>query len=279
MQRPVPIGTRLARAASGAALALAGILVLPGCASSPAGSSAVQGQRTDIVTDSDEPETRKRARIRLELAVNYFEQGQTNIALDEIKQALASDPAYAEAFNLRGLVYMRLNDMVQAEDSFRRALAVNPRDPGTLHNYGWLQCQQGRYPQADELFVQVLSNATYGDRAKTLMTQGLCQARAGQRAEAERTLAKAYELDAGNPVTGFNLANLLYQRGDYARAQFYIRRLNNTDLSNAETLWLGIKVERRLNDRVAMLQLVDQLKRRYPQSRELTAYERGGFDE
>jgi type IV pilus assembly protein PilF len=279
MQRPVPIGTRLARAASGAALALAGILVLLGCASSPAGSNAVQGQRTDIVTDSDEPETRKRARIRLELAVNYFEQGQTNIALDEIKQALASDPAYAEAFNLRGLVYMRLNDMVQAEDSFRRALAVNPRDPGTLHNYGWLQCQQGRYPQADELFVQVLSNATYGDRAKTLMTQGLCQARAGQRAEAERTLAKAYELDAGNPVTGFNLANLLYQRGDYARAQFYIRRLNNTDLSNAETLWLGIKVERRLNDRVAMLQLVDQLKRRYPQSRELTAYERGGFDE
>lgn len=279
MQRPVPIGTRLALAASGAVLALAGILVLPGCASSPTGSSAVQGQRTDIVTDSDEPETRKRARIRLELAVNYFEQGQTNIALDEIKQALVSDPAYAEAFNLRGLVYMRLNDMVQAEDSFRRALAVNPRDPGTLHNYGWLQCQQGRYPQADELFVQVLSNATYGDRAKTLMTQGLCQARAGQRAEAERTLAKAYELDAGNPVTGFNLANLLYQRGDYARAQFYIRRLNNTDLSNAETLWLGIKVERRLNDRVAMLQLVDQLKRRYPQSRELTAYERGGFDE
>jgi type IV pilus assembly protein PilF len=279
MQRPVPIGTRLARAAFGAAMALAGILVLPGCAGGPAGSSAVQGQRTDIVTDSDEPETRKRARIRLELAVNYFEQGQTNIALDEIKQALASDPAYAEAFNLRGLVYMRLNDMAQAEDSFRRALAVNPRDPGTLHNYGWLQCQQGRYPQADEMFVQVLSNATYGDRAKTLMTQGLCQARAGQRAEAERTLAKAYELDAGNPVTGFNLANLLYQRGDYARAQFYIRRLNNTDLSNAETLWLGIKVERRLNDRVAMLQLADQLKRRYPQSRELTAYERGGFDE
>ena len=75
------------------------------------------------------------------------------------------------------------------------------------------------------------------------------------------------------------MANLLYQRGEFGRAQFYIRRLNNTDLSNAETLWLGIKVERRLDDRVAMLQLVDQLKRRYPQSRELIAYERGNFDE
>ena len=58
-------------------------------------------------------------------------------------------------------------------------------------------------------------------------------------AEAERSLARSYELDAGNPITGYNLANLLYRRGDYKRAQFYIRRLNNSELANAETLWLG----------------------------------------
>jgi type IV pilus assembly protein PilF len=55
--------------------------------------------------------------------------------------------------------------------------------------------------------------------------------------------------------------------------------LNNTDYANPETLWLGIKVERRLNDDVAMQQLVGQLKRRFPQSRELAAYERGTFNE
>ena len=86
-------------------------------------------------------------------------------------------------------------------------------------------------------------------------------------------------MDAGNPVTGYNLANLLYQRSEYSRAQFYIRRLNNSELANAETLWLGIKVERRMNDRVAMQQLGDQLKKRFPQSREVTSYERGAFDE
>jgi type IV pilus assembly protein PilF len=71
----------------------------------------------------------------------------------------------------------------------------------------------------------------------------------------------------------------LYRRGDFIRAQFYIRRLNNTELANAETLWLGVKVERRLDDRVAMLQLAEQLKKRFPRSREATAYERGAFDE
>ena len=124
-----------------------------------------------------------------------------------------------------------------------------------------------------------MANPLYADRAKTLMAQGICQARAGRKDDAERSLARSYELDAANPVTGYNLANLLFQRGEHARAQFYIRRLNNTDLANSETLWLGIKVEQRLNDRVAMLQLADQLKRRFPQSRETGFYERGAFNE
>ena len=70
-----------------------------------------------------------------------------------------------------------------------------------------------------------------------------------------------------------------FQRGDFTRAQFYIRRLNNSDLANAETLWLGVKVERRMNDAVAMRQLGEQLRKRYPQSRESVSYERGSFDE
>ena len=147
------------------------------------------------------------------------------------------------------------------------------------HNYGWLLCQQGRYDEALRAFDVAMANPLYAGRAKTLMAQGLCQARAGRTAEAERSLARSYELDAGNPVTGYNLANLLFQRGDFTRAQFYIRRLNNSELANAETLWLGIKVERRLNDRVAMRQLAEQLKKRFPQSREAAAYERGAFDE
>jgi type IV pilus assembly protein PilF len=251
------------------------LLALAGCASS--GSEGAPSR--DIVTESDEPEARKRARIRMELAVGYFEQGQTNVALDELKQVIAADPSFPDAYNLRGLIYMRLNDLRQAEESFRRAATLNPRDANVQHNYGWLLCQQGRYDESFRAFDVAMANPLYAGRAKTLMTQGLCQARAGRMEDAERSLARSYELDAGNPVTGYNLASLLYRRGDFIRAQFYIRRLNNTELANAETLWLGVKVERRLDDRVAMLQLAEQLKKRFPRSREATAYERGAFDE
>ena len=104
---------------------------------------------------------------------------------------------------------MRLDDPAQAEDSFRRAIALNPREPNVLHNYGWLLCQQNRYADAQQQFTAALAVPSYTDRAKTLMTQGLCQLKAGQNAEAERSLMQAYELDAGNPVIGYNLASLL----------------------------------------------------------------------
>ena len=257
-------------------LAGALLLALGGCATR---SSDATGANVDILTASDEPDARKRARIRMELAVGYFEQGQTNVALDELKQVIANDPTFPDAYNLRGLIYMRLNDMRQAEESFRRAVSLSPRDSNAQHNYGWLLCQQGRYDDANRAFEGAMTNPLYADKAKTLMTQGLCQARAGRKEDALRNLARSYELDAANPVTGYNLANLLYQRAEYPRAQFYIRRLNNSDLANAETLWLGIKVEQRLNDRVAMLQLADQLKRRFPQSNERVSYDKGAFDE
>ena len=251
------------------------VSVLGGCAATPAAS----GARADIPTESDESPERKRARIRMELALGYFEEGRTTIALDEIKQVLAIDPSYPQAYNLRGLIYMRLGDMAAAEDGFRRAVALAPGDGDALHNYGWLMCQQRRYSEADKMFQQALSSATYGARAKTFMAQGVCQARAGRNEEAERSLARSYELDPAHPVTGYNLANLLYRRGELTRAQFYARRLNNSELANAESLWLGIRIENKLGNKLAVSQLSDQLRRRFPQSRELQAYDKGVFDE
>lgn len=249
-----------------------------GCANVP-DSARGSASRADLVTDSDETSGRKRARIRVELAVGYLEQGKTNIALDEVKLALAADPEFADAYSLRGLIYMRLNELPLAQESFMKALAVRPRDPNILHNLGWLKCQQARYPEALADFSLALANPGYGERAKTHMAQGLCQIRAGQRREAEQSLLKAYEFDAANPVTGYNLANLLFQNAEFARAQFYIRRLNNSDWANSESLWLGIKVENKMADRVALLQLATQLEKRFPQSKEAFAYRRGAFDE
>lgn len=260
-----------------AAVALAGVLttLLAGCAAPPSSDPVV----ADVMAPTNDSEARKRARIRLELASSYFAEGKTEIALDELKQVLAIDPNYSEAYDLRGLILMRLGDQRAAEESFRRAIALNPRNADTMHNYGWLLCQQARYPEAESSFQQALAIPLYGGRTKTFLAMGVCQARAGQLAAAEASLKHAYELDAGNPVTGYNLSRVLYMRGDYERARFYIRRINNSELANAESLWLGIKVEHRLNDQESLGQLADQLRKRYPNSRERGLLDRKAFDE
>jgi type IV pilus assembly protein PilF len=256
-----------------------GFAGLSGCASAPSGAVGASTARGEIVTDSDESDQRKRARIRVELALGYFQQGKTNIALDEIKLAIAADPTFSDAYSLRGLVYMALNDFAFAEESFNKALSIRQKDPNVLHNLGWLKCQQSAFGPALMFFEQALADPAYMGRAKTLMAQGLCQVKAGMLTEAEGSFLKSYEYDAANPVTGYNLSRLLFQKSELNRAQFYIRRLNNTEFANAESLWLGIKVEKKMGNLQAVEQLASQLEKRFSQSPEAASYRKGAFDE
>jgi type IV pilus assembly protein PilF len=248
---------------------------LSACATSGPAVSAQQ----DTYTDSDEPESRKRATNRLRLAVLYFGDGKMSIALDEVKQAIAADPNWFEAYNMRGLVYMRMGDFALSSASFQRALAINPGSAEVKHNYAVLLCKNSRPAEALKMFSAALETPGYGRRSNTLVEQGVCQLANGMRQEAETSFMKSYELDATNPIAGYNLAVLLFQRNEYLRSQFYVRRLNNTELANSESLWLGIKVERKMENREAMAQLGSQLKKRFPQSLEAAAYERGAFDD
>ena len=233
----------------------------------------------DLATASDETDGQKRAKIRLELAVGYLDQGQTNIALDEVKLAIAADPRSADAFSLRGLIYMRLNDFGLARDSFNRGMALNPRDGNIVHNLGWLACQESRYTEAALNFDKALASPSYAGQAKTFLAKGVCLLRAGDARLAENNFLRAFELDASNPIATFNLANLLYKRNDFVRSQFYIRRLNGNDYANAESLWLATKIEKKLGNTQGVLQLTDRLRKQFPTSREFGLFERGAFDE
>lgn len=254
-------------------LLLVAMVSLQGCTHPPADPTVDENALTPT-TDA-----RKRAQIRLELAASYLQLGKADVALEEVQQALVVDPGNADAYHLRGLAYMAQEDWPRAEQSLLRARQLKPNDPDILQNYGWLRCQRKEYEEADALFEQALAMPRYLSRVKTLLTQGLCQERAGQLKRAQDTLLKAYEFDAGNPIIGYHLASVIFAQGDAQRARFYIRRVNNGQFSDAASLWLGIKVERALHDTLAQGQLSEQLHKRYPDSKEALALERGAFDE
>jgi type IV pilus assembly protein PilF len=262
------------------AMALLALLSFTAGCATPTTLTGPNGDTKDLVTASDESDGSKRARVRMELASGYFERGQMTTALDQVKLAIVADPSFSEAFNLRGLIYANLGDERLAEESFRRALQLNPRDADTMQNFGYFLCQKKRYPEATALFDQALAKPQYRDAARTLLTKGVCLAVAGQLLEAEASLQRAYELEPTNPAVAVNLSEVLYKRGDYERARFYVRRVNAVPaVANAQTLWLAARIENGIGNRPGVQELGDQLQQRFPDSREFASFQRGNFDE
>jgi len=241
-------------------------------------SSSAAGQ--DLTTSSDDSDLRKRARIRLELAAAYYGQGQFTTALDELKQVMKLDANLVDAFELRGLIYDALNEPGLAEDSFKRALVIDPNNPSVLHNYGWYLCRKQQYEQADELFARVTEQPVTVVTSKSLLARGVCQLQAGSLPNAEKSLVRAYELEPGNPATAYNLALVLYKKGDFERARFHIRRVNNvSERANPESLWLGIRIENKLGNIPGRDELASQLRSRFNDTREGIKLELGKYDE
>lgn len=255
--------------------------VLLACAGLCGCVATQDGQNSrDRATASDQTDGDRRARVRLELAAGYFGRGQYETALDEVKLALNAKPDMGDALNLRGLIYSALGEERLAEESFKRALQVIPRDADVMHNYAWFLCQRQRYAESTALFQQAIVQPQYASLARSHMTLGICQARAGALADAERSLARSYELDSSSPVTAVNLSEVLYRRGEFERARFYIRRVNAmSDMSNAQTLWLAARIEHKMGNAPAARDFGQQLRNRFPQSPEALQYDRGRFDE
>jgi type IV pilus assembly protein PilF len=264
-------------------LALSSIL-LAGCQSTTQivrpGGDAPSPVQADRRNPADPAEMERRARTRLELAALYYSRGQNATALDELRQAQAMKPDLPGANSLRGLILASMGEFAQAEESFRRALAIDARDADAAHNYGWFLCQQRRYEDADVQFRGALAQPQYADSVRTLLAQGVCQARAGRWADAEQTLSRSYELDPSNPVTAYNLAEVLMRRGELERARVYVSRINAVpDLVSAQSLWLAARIERRRGNMEALADHGRRLRERFPQSPEALQFDRGRFDD
>jgi type IV pilus assembly protein PilF len=181
---------------------------------------------------------------------------------------------------LRALIYGAIGETDRAERSFKEALALDERDGSVLHNYGWHLCQLRQYAAADALFERAANLPITPLTSKTLLARGVCQISAGLYPEAEKNLARSYELDPSSPATAYNLSAVLYRRGELERARFYIRRVNNLQAqTTAESLWLAIRVENKLSNLNGRDELASQLRSRFPGARETTALELGRFDE
>jgi len=234
------------------------------------------GNTGTIVGEPTAP--RNRARIHTELATLYYARGNMSVALEELRTAVAADPGYATAHGVLGLVYMELRENALAEQSFGRALGYAPGDPDINHNYGWFLCQIGREREAPPYFRRALDNPLYATPARTFAAAGSCALRSGELGTAEENLQRALRIEPNLPVALLQFAQLRYRQGRHDEARRLLAQHAAVAPPSAESLWLALRVERRLGARAAQQSYAIQLRRRFPDSPEFQALQRGNYE-
>ena len=260
---------------------------LSGCASSGPGAAtpnagALRGSTTELKTASDETSADKRASIRLQLAIGYYQEGSFDVALDEVKKALAAKSDFSDAYGVRALIYTAMGEMALAEENYQSAMRLAPRNPELSNNYGSFLCQNGRGELAMPYFESALRNPMYQSPVKAMANAGGCALKMKNYDVAERYLLDASRIEPDVPTIHAGLARVYFVRRNYTRAGFFINRLmaqTKPETLSADLLWLAIRIERKLGEDATATSLATQLRRRHPGSAEFAAYQRGAFDE
>jgi type IV pilus assembly protein PilF len=238
------------------------VVLLAGCAAQTMNSGSGIGN-AEIDT-----EARHRASAFTDLAGAYFSRAQYKVALDELRKAITADSRFGPAYNVYGLIYMELAEDKLAEENFRRAIELDRSDSEARNNLGWFLCTRGRYDEGLEQFSAALRNPLYPKPEQAMVNAGLCAERKGDLALAEANLVKALKLQSDNANAVLKLAGLHFRRGQLPQTQRLLERHAELAPPTAESLWLGVRLERKLGDRAQEAAYGLQLRKRFPDSNE-----------
>ncbi len=237
------------------------ISVLTGCAGT--GNNTFQQAATQ---NRYEPE--KAAEINMQLGIEYMRRQQYDIALNRLEKAVEIAPDYADAYNALAVLYDQLGQSLEARQFYEKAVSLDPAGSDIHNNYGQFLCKRGNWDQAHEHFMKALDNPLYRTPEIPLTNAALCAMRAKNYNRADKYLRQVLQRNSQSPLALFNMASLHYEQGRYSDAQSYLRRYLRAGKQTSETLWLGIRIERALNNYDRVAQYSSQLRTQYPDSQE-----------
>jgi len=221
---------------------------------------------TRLVQDAQTSDGRRRAEIHTSLASQYYQRGNFVVAIEETRLALKDDPRHFQALNMRALIFMELREDGQAREAFQQALELAPNDPDVMNNFGWFLCLRGERERGMEFFRRVQGDTMYTTPEKALLNAGLCARISGKNVEAEDFLRRAVVFKPDLAGALYSLAEILFEKGSFKEAENYLVRYMRLGEPTLSALVLGVKLARAQGERMAEDSMLQQLRRRFPDS-------------
>ena len=162
-----------------------------------------------------EKNCRRAAELKHELPAVYVTlarvhngRGQSNLALQEIQQALQLEPSNADALLTEATVYGSMGQQDRAENTYKRAAALRPQYWGGFYELGAFYYRNGRNAEAAAEFEHVLQMTP--DNALAQATAGGVLQLLHKDAEAEQHLKRSIGLQPS--YTAYTNLGALYIR-------------------------------------------------------------------
>jgi type IV pilus assembly protein PilF len=237
---------RGAAAASGAAFLLA---VLAGCAS----EQAVR-QRHDAAT------------YNTELGIAYMRRGDLAIAQSKLDRALEENSDDPNVHSARALLFARLQDSKHADEEFREALRLAPKNPDFQNNYAVYLCSIGRIDEGVRTFISVARNPLYLTPELAYDNAGVCLHAAHKDVEAAQMFTDALTIRPNFAQALWQLADLDFSQGKLAEARRAIDVFLASNQETPDLLLLAVKVTRAQGDKLDSELYARRLQLDFPDS-------------
>jgi type IV pilus assembly protein PilF len=208
------------------------------------------------------------ASINVQLGLSYLQQGNVELARDKLERALSQNPKDPAVHTAVASLYDRLGDDTKAEEHFRKALHLSPQDPTVQNYFGVFLCKKGRYRDGEKMLRSAANSPLYQTPEVALSNAGVCLRNAGQLDTAEAYFRRAVELRPQFAEGWLQLAEVNFSRDKYPEARDCLQRHLNLARVSSTALWLGLRIERALGNKVQAEAYSRRLKAEFPNADE-----------
>jgi len=214
----------------------------------------------------NEEQDQKVAEVNARLGMGYFQQGRLDDAVVKLKKAIEAEPNFAPAHSTLALVYDRMGLADKAEKHYLKAIDLNPKDGSVYNNYGVFLCRVDRLKEADEYFMKALKVPRYPTPERAYENAGACARRIPDLDKAENYLRQALSRNSKLPVALYNMAEITFAQQRYMSTRAYLERFEEVSKPTPQSLWLGVRAERKLGNEQAAQRYAKLLQTEYPDS-------------
>ena len=172
------------------------------------------------------------------LGVIAHQTGKHDIAIEQIRRAIAINPSVAEFHNNLGEAYRALHQFAEAELHYRKALSLNPAYAEPHCNLGAVRIAQGQLGKAVDCFRQALTIKP--DYAEAHTDLGSVLQIGGHLDEAVACFRRALSIKPDDTQTHMKLGIVLKSQGRFVEAMAHFHQVTMLKPSVAEAYnWLG----------------------------------------